>query len=128
MSISVLLTDDQPLLRRGFRMILEAEGDITVAAEAGNGEEAVALGMAGEVVDDDQLAERLAAYCQSLCQWSPITLRLLKRGMARSLETTDMEQQLRYEVSNIRMAFSSEDAKEARKAFFEKRKPVFQGR
>ena len=93
-----------------------------------NGEEAVALGMAGEVVDDDQLADRLAAYCQSLCQWSPITLRLLKRGMARSLETTDMEQQLRYEVSNIRMAFSSEDAKEARKAFFEKRKPVFAGK
>ncbi|MGD0608619.1 MAG: DNA-binding response regulator, partial [Streptosporangiaceae bacterium] len=37
MSVSVLLTDDQPLLRRGFRMILEAEGDITVAAEASNG-------------------------------------------------------------------------------------------
>ncbi len=93
-----------------------------------NGEEAVALGMAGEVADDDQLAERLAAYCQELCQWSPITLRLLKRGMTKSLETTDIEQQLRYEVSNIRMAFSSEDAKEARKAFFEKRKPVFEGR
>ena len=29
MSISVLLADDQPLLRRGFRMILEAEGDLT---------------------------------------------------------------------------------------------------
>jgi DNA-binding NarL/FixJ family response regulator len=42
-SISVLLTDDQPLLRRGFRMILEAEGDITVVAEAGNGGEAVDL-------------------------------------------------------------------------------------
>jgi len=93
-----------------------------------NGEEAVAWGMAGEVVDDAELAERLAAYCQELCQWSPITLRLLKRGMARSMETTDMEQQLRYEVSNIRMAFSSEDAKEARKAFFEKRKPVFTGK
>src|SRR5580692_872460 len=93
-----------------------------------NGEEAVALGMAGEVVDDDQLTDRLAEYCQSLCQWSPITLRLLKRGMTRSLETTDMEQQLRYEVSNIRMAFSSEDAKEARTAFFEKRKPVFSGK
>jgi len=93
-----------------------------------NGEEAVALGLAGEVVDDDQFTDRLAAYCQSLCQWSPITLRLLKRGMARSQETTDMEQQLRYEVSNIRMAFSSEDAKEARQAFFEKRKPVFSGK
>jgi DNA-binding NarL/FixJ family response regulator len=42
-SISVLLADDQPLLRRGFRMILEAEGDLEVAAEAGNGEEAVTL-------------------------------------------------------------------------------------
>jgi DNA-binding NarL/FixJ family response regulator len=40
-SITVLLTDDQPLLRRGFRMILEAEGDLSVAAEAGTGEEAV---------------------------------------------------------------------------------------
>ena len=93
-----------------------------------SGEDAVAWGMAGEVVDDDQFADRLAAYCQSLCDWSPITLRLLKRGMVKSMETTDMEQQLRYEVSNIRMAFSSDDAKEARQAFFEKRKPVFSGK
>jgi 2-(1,2-epoxy-1,2-dihydrophenyl)acetyl-CoA isomerase len=92
------------------------------------GEEAVALGMAGEVVDDDKLPERLAEYCAQLCEWSPITLRLLKRGLAKSLETTDLEQQLRYEIGNIRMALASEDAKEARKAFFEKRKPVFSGR
>ncbi|MBI3675056.1 MAG: enoyl-CoA hydratase/isomerase family protein [Proteobacteria bacterium] len=92
------------------------------------GEEAVRLGMAGEVVDDAQFSERLAAYCQELCAWSPITLRLLKRGMAKSLETSDLEQQLRYELSNIRIAFSSEDAKEARAAFFEKRKPVFRGK
>ena len=43
MSISVLLADDQPLLRRGFRMILEAEGDLIVVAEAADGEEAVDL-------------------------------------------------------------------------------------
>ena len=83
------------------------------------GEEAVALGMAGEVVDDAAFEARLAAYCQQLCAWSPITLRLLKRGITKSYETNDMEQQLRYEVSNIRMAFGSDDAKEARKAFFE---------
>src|SRR5579862_7962213 len=92
------------------------------------GEEAVALGMAGEVVDDAQFADRLARYCAELCHWSPITLRLLKRGMVKSLETSDMEQQLRYELSNIRIAFSSEDATEARKAFFEKRPPIFKGR
>lgn len=92
------------------------------------GAEAVALGMAGEVVDDAQFDDRLAAYCQELCAWSPITLRLLKRGIARSFENPDMEQQLRYEVSNIRRAFGSEDGQEARRAFLEKRKPVFTGR
>ncbi len=92
------------------------------------GEEAVRLGMAGEVVDDDKHSMRLAEYCQQLCEWSPITLRLLKRGMVKSLETHDVEQQLRYELANIRIAFASEDAKEARTAFLEKRKPVFKGR
>ena len=43
MSVSILLADDQPLLRRGFRMILEAEDDLTVVGEAGNGDEAVEL-------------------------------------------------------------------------------------
>ena len=92
------------------------------------GDDAVAWGMAGEVVDDAAMPKRLAAYCQELCAWSPITLRLLKRGMVRSYETTDLESQLRYEVSNIRRAFGSEDGQEARRAFLEKRKPVFQGR
>jgi DNA-binding NarL/FixJ family response regulator len=41
MSITVLLADDQPLLRRGFGMIIEAEPDLTVIAEAGDGAEAV---------------------------------------------------------------------------------------
>jgi DNA-binding NarL/FixJ family response regulator len=41
--ITVLLADDQPLLRRGFRMILEAEHGLTVAGEAGDGAEAVEL-------------------------------------------------------------------------------------
>lgn len=92
------------------------------------GEEAVAWGMAGEVVADDKLEGRLAEYCAQLCEWSPITLRLLKRGMVKSYESNDMEQQLRYEVSNISRAFGSQDGKEARKAFLEKRKPVFTGR
>lgn len=37
MSIRVLLVDDQELLRSGFRMILEAAGDITVVGEASDG-------------------------------------------------------------------------------------------
>lgn len=92
------------------------------------GDDAVSLGLGGETVDDDKLAVRLQEYCQSLCAWSPITTRLLKRTMVASMGSTDMEAQLRYEVANIRLAFASEDSKEARKAFLEKRKPVFTGR
>src|ERR1044072_7272553 len=42
MSISVLLADDQAMLRGGFRMILESEPDIVVVGEAANGEQATA--------------------------------------------------------------------------------------
>jgi len=38
----VLLADDQALVRGGFRLILDAERDIEVVAEAGDGEESVA--------------------------------------------------------------------------------------
>jgi len=41
--VRVLLADDQPLLRTGFRMVLGAEHDLDVVAEAGDGVEAVEL-------------------------------------------------------------------------------------
>ncbi len=41
--IRVVLADDQALVRAGFRALLDAQGDIEVVGEAGNGEEAVRL-------------------------------------------------------------------------------------
>ena len=35
--ITVLLADDHSLIRKGFRLILDAESDIAVAGEAGDG-------------------------------------------------------------------------------------------
>ena len=40
--ISVVLADDQALMRMGFRMVLEAEEDITVVGEASDGTSALA--------------------------------------------------------------------------------------
>ncbi len=39
--VRVLLVDDQPLLRMGFRLILEGEDDLCIVGEASNGAEAV---------------------------------------------------------------------------------------
>ncbi len=90
-------------------------------------EEAFRLGMVGEVVEDERFGERLREYCAFLAERSPITTRLTKRGLTRAT-SIDLEGQLRYELANIRTAFASNDAKEARKAFFERRQPVFEGR
>ncbi|MFF5073275.1 response regulator [Micromonospora olivasterospora] len=41
--VRILLADDQPLLRTGFRMVLGSEDDLDIVAEAGDGLEAVEL-------------------------------------------------------------------------------------
>jgi DNA-binding NarL/FixJ family response regulator len=41
--IRVLLADDQPLIRSGFRALLDVEDDIEVVAESADGDEAIAL-------------------------------------------------------------------------------------
>ncbi len=45
----ILLADDHALVRRGVRLILESEPDLTVVAEAGDGAEAVALARTHEL-------------------------------------------------------------------------------
>ncbi|RST01890.1 DNA-binding response regulator [Streptomyces sp. WAC07149] len=44
--IRVLLVDDQPLIRSGFRALLDLEDDIEVVAEAANGDEGLRLARA----------------------------------------------------------------------------------
>jgi DNA-binding NarL/FixJ family response regulator len=43
----ILLADDHALVRRGLRLVLDAEPDLQVVAEAGDGAEAVRLAVAG---------------------------------------------------------------------------------
>jgi DNA-binding NarL/FixJ family response regulator len=40
-TLRVVIADDQPMMRAGFKAVLEASGDIQVVAEAATGEEAV---------------------------------------------------------------------------------------
>ncbi|HLI60596.1 MAG TPA: response regulator transcription factor [Solirubrobacteraceae bacterium] len=42
MTTSVLLADDQELMRMGFRMVIDSQPDLSVVAEAGDGAQAIA--------------------------------------------------------------------------------------
>ncbi|WP_375425433.1 response regulator transcription factor [uncultured Friedmanniella sp.] len=80
--IRVLIADDQELVRTGFRVILESEGDLEVVAEATNGVEAVrqaALAKPDVVLMDIRMPELdgLAATEQILRRPSPPTVVVL---------------------------------------------------
>ena len=90
-------------------------------------DEALSLGLIGEVVPDDQFQARFAEYCQSLTTISPIAARLTKR-VVREATKIDIEAQVRYELQTIGTAFASEDGQESRHAFLERRKPEIKGR
>src|ERR1700760_779668 len=81
-TIRVLLADDQTLVRTGFRVILEAEGDIEVVAEADNGHEAIRqaqLARPDVILMDIRMPELdgLAATEQILRQADPPTIVVL---------------------------------------------------
>jgi 2-(1,2-epoxy-1,2-dihydrophenyl)acetyl-CoA isomerase len=90
-------------------------------------DEAHAMGLVGEVVDDEMFQDRFSEYCQQLTNVSPITGRSSKRVVREATAHRDLEGHLRYELTNIGRAFSSKDGQEARAAFLEKRDPEFTG-
>jgi DNA-binding NarL/FixJ family response regulator len=49
MTARVLIADDHAMVRRGLRMVLDAEADLRVVAEAGDGAEAVAAVRDGDI-------------------------------------------------------------------------------
>jgi hypothetical protein len=85
----------------------------------GPGPDASPLSPQGQLLDD--------ISCDLIAQRSPVTTRLTKRGVTRAT-AIGLEAQVRFELADIRRAFASQGAQEARRAFFEKRTEVFHGR
>ncbi len=91
------------------------------------GDEAMELGMVSRVVSDELFEEEFNKYLDSLTNLSPITARATKKVL-RAANRIDVEKQLHYELLNIGKSLGSLDGKEARKAFIEKRLPIFTGK
>lgn len=91
-------------------------------------DEALAVGLVGEVVPADGFDAAFRAYCHKLAEVAPLAARQTKRLVTRAGLLATLDSHLRDELELARKALASEDGREAVKAIFEKRKPEFRGR
>ena len=104
-----------------------AAKDLFFTARRIDAGEAKALGLISRVCEPEQLPALLKEYTEALAANAPLTVRAGKAIMAEILKPSpevdhDKCRQL------IRGCFESEDYAEGRRAFMEKRKPVFAGK
>jgi 2-(1,2-epoxy-1,2-dihydrophenyl)acetyl-CoA isomerase len=90
-------------------------------------DEALALGIASEVVDDDALAARAFAFATELAHGPRVTLGFMKQNLNHAIAGS-LESTLDLEALHHTLSAGTEDHREAAAAFVEKREPKFVGR
>lgn len=98
---------------------------IFLAREVG-AEEAEHIGILNKLVPAERLEEETMAWARDLAKSAPIALRLSKMNLYRGLEL-DLQAALDLLATSQGIALSTEDYKEATRAFREKREAVFKG-
>jgi enoyl-CoA hydratase len=85
------------------------------------------VGAIEAVVPRDKLMETAMDYARDIASKSPLAVRHIKRTL-NTIEEMPVRDAYRYEQTVTVELSHSEDAKEAQRAFLEKRKPVFKGK
>ena len=89
--------------------------------------EAERMGLASEVVADDQVLTRALELARTIAAMSPIAAQQIKEVVLAGMDVS-LDAALRLERKAFQLMFASEDRAEGMRAFFEKRKPEFKGR
>ena len=89
--------------------------------------DALQLGIVNLVLPDKDFPAAALNWCNELAQRSPLALRHIKANVNRAFQST-LDEALQGEARAMITTMSSEDHREAAKAFVEKREPRFHGR
>jgi enoyl-CoA hydratase/carnithine racemase len=101
--------------------------DILFSARFLDAAEALRIGLLNFVVPDDELEARVRAYAGTIAGNAPLTVRAAKASV-NAFERYSRLEESRELAALVDACFDSDDYKEGRRAFAEKRKPKFQGR
>ncbi|MEL7935870.1 MULTISPECIES: enoyl-CoA hydratase [Pseudomonas] len=88
--------------------------------------EALAMGLASEVVGDEQVLPRALELAVQIAGMPPLALAQIKEVVLAGLDMP-LEQALALERKAFQLLFDSRDQKEGMRAFLEKRKPEYLG-
>ncbi len=89
--------------------------------------EAAQMGLVNRVVPVDELEATVAAFARTIADNAPLTVKAAKAAVNEGTKDP-AERNLDRIAEMVETCFNSNDYKEGRRAFMEKRKPRFQGR
>jgi len=101
--------------------------EILLTARQFTATEARAMGLAHRVAPAAELEALVMDYCATISANAPLTMRTAKR-IIRELLKSPAEFDAAGCTALVKQCFESQDYTEGRRAFMEKRRPVFQGR
>jgi enoyl-CoA hydratase len=92
-----------------------------------NAKDAETMGLVNRVVPVKELESSVTTLAKTIADNAPMTVKVVKAAVNEGTKNPD-ERDLESVASMVEACFNSEDYKEGRRAFMEKRKPQFQGR
>jgi enoyl-CoA hydratase len=101
--------------------------DILFSARFLEADEALRIGLINFVVSDEDIETRVRAYADTISRNAPLTIRAAKAAINAFERYSDVAA-ARDVAPLVDACFESEDYKEGRRAFADKRKPDFRGR